>query len=1000
MPGGGQAVADASASTYSIPGPLRPFLRLAAISQKVSPDEVIPLLAHHVVMEGYGGQEKAHSPTEYLILLKRYIAQARELQQMAGLESVIKISQCSEAEPLLKVLGYKLRQPCGPDASLETADGKRAFITVDSGFPLVALENTLRGGKPFVYRYVSSQVPVLFTLNDWTVREKNTRDLLDALLGDPSLARLYWALARMDDATRTYLRQTPGIEKLVSLGAVLDFYGDQIHIQSGRVQLPGGARAESAWRQLVGASPDSPGEFVPKLLAKDEGWLAVYFDALCRVGEPQRTFFSDPKRMVSLYNALRGRDASPGPARPVFRPDPGLLLLMTRLQLDSNGQPHVPGNLDVWRDLLRAANDSKIARDWSKRSGRVNDSEDLLEALFAISRVSWGRGPLQIYLALGELDHARAPESPLSPPTVALLAKDYPRYSDQYLIFSEFHSLNDTSITQFLNIAEAIDRVGDNNLRAEAMGLYQANIGLWQILARQGQIPVANWNSSWQRIIQPFADVQSKPQLFDATRASLAELFRTAAGKSHLSQDEFILLLAGPVPNNPEGFQVREQLANQIRSVLDAQRLVSYDTLMGLGDGLAQMAQGKGKAETLLPLAEELREFEMPKPVFTTGERIDWASGPFGDPHTQAEMETNIAETIKSGVPRDVAAARGRLVPFLRDFLVGLNYAYYEPPGAQMMHNNPLLVRRHDFSGDITREADHPWRTPHMVGRGDTSGGGVHLAGGLPELPYVLGEVEQQFIVPENVQSLIWEDLVPCFLASAVVPRWWRVTRNELHAVTLYQDFGEELVAGAASHEDLRRQVSDILLDSLDPRRLDQVEQALRRGHSEEALAFLAPADTFHLAVEFRRKFPDQVNSWGKAGKELVDLTQRYPQEVNPGRLAEDFGVPHPAIAQTYARELLNVKPFPTFLGYSSRLLAESWQSNNLYWARLADERGLPPEMLSELVPHLTRRMVEKIFATHLDDWPALLRALRETGEEFRDGKSESLPKRAAAESQ
>jgi hypothetical protein len=31
--------------------------------------------------------------------------------------------------------------------------------------------------------------------------------------------------------------------------------------------------------------------------------------------------------------------------------------------------------------------------------------------------------------------------------------------------------------------------------------------------------------------------------------------------------------------------------------------------------------------------------------------------------------------------------------------------------------------------------------------------------------------------------------------------------------------------------------------------------------------------------------------------------------------------------------------------------------------------------------------MVEKIFATDFEDWPALLRAVRETGEEFRQGK-------------
>jgi hypothetical protein len=36
--------------------------------------------------------------------------------------------------------------------------------------------------------------------------------------------------------------------------------------------------------------------------------------------------------------------------------------------------------------------------------------------------------------------------------------------------------------------------------------------------------------------------------------------------------------------------------------------------------------------------------------------------------------------------------------------------------------------------------------------------------------------------------------------------------------------------------------------------------------------------------------------------------------------------------------------------------------------------------------------MVEKTFASHLEDWPAVLRAMRETGEEFRGGKIVSLP--------
>ena len=51
--------------------------------------------------------------------------------------------------------------------------------------------------------------------------------------------------------------------------------------------------------------------------------------------------------------------------------------------------------------------------------------------------------------------------------------------------------------------------------------------------------------------------------------------------------------------------------------------------------------------------------------------------------------------------------------------------------------------------------------------------------------------------------------------------------------------------------------------------------------------------------------------------------------------------------------------------------------------------------MLNRLVPELTRRMIAKIFATDLEDWPAMLRAMRETGDEFRQGKIQLLATRS-----
>ncbi|MFZ1927623.1 MAG: hypothetical protein WAU50_00715, partial [Candidatus Sulfotelmatobacter sp.] len=148
-----------NSSEFMIPGPLRSFLRMAGISQKIAPEEVLPLLSRNVFMQGYEGSRR----TEFLILLSRYVVQARELSLLVGADGKIHVTNCDDAKPLLTVLGYRTRPDCGAaDTSLQTADSERAFVTIDSGFPLPELERTLQGGKPFAYAYSSSAVPVLF----------------------------------------------------------------------------------------------------------------------------------------------------------------------------------------------------------------------------------------------------------------------------------------------------------------------------------------------------------------------------------------------------------------------------------------------------------------------------------------------------------------------------------------------------------------------------------------------------------------------------------------------------------------------------------------------------------------------------------------------------------------------------------------------------------------------------------------------------------------------
>lgn len=990
---GGSAKTADSSREFPIHGPLRSFLRMAGISQQAPRENILPLLSWNVSALGFEGSDR---PTEFLLLLRRYVVQAKELSELAGADEVIRVSDCENAKPLLRILGYRVLGECGsPGASLITADWERAFLTVDSGFPLTDLEKTLAGDKAFEYPFPTTPIPVLFSEDEWTAassknRAESSKDLLDTILNDRSVARLYWALSKMDAQTGRFLQQNLGIRKLVSYAPMLDFYGTHLSIRGGHVLVPGGPSAEREWESLAGASPAAPADFIPRLLLKDKGWLAAYFDVLSIVGHQQQSGFTEPHRLKAFYAALHPPDKSASASRGVFRPSPLLLLLVSQVRWEQNGQPSVPGGVNVWREILNK-DSARPTRDWARKHS-VKTPEEVLEAMFSLARKESDASPLQTYITLVDIDSRKSPVNRLSAETVALMGRRYADYSDQYKIFSEFPELGDASIALFLDTAEQMSKV-PNNMRGNALGIMQANVGLWQIMARQGQIARTDLDQSWQNVLKPFAHMKSAMQLYDAGRASLAELSRAATGRTSLSQDELIELLAGPQQTTTEGKRIHAEVAGRIRSVLDGQRLVPLDTLVALGEGLKSKTSGTATPEYLLNLATELHDFEMPQPMFSKSERQEWAARIYNTHHTDLQMRSNIAAVLKSSRAShsQIEEARGQLASFLRDTLVGLNYAYYEPPGAQALHANPLFVRSHDFAGETVEGIKAVWQAPQLFGVGSAAGGGAHLVGSLADLPYTLADIEQDFIAPKNTQALIWKELVPSLLTSAVLARWWNVSPNELHAVNLYQQAGEQLLQTSVHDEEVRGKVMAILSDRLLPRRIEQVDRAILSGSVSELIPNMLPADTFYLAAEFEHRNSNELSTLTSAGKELATLRQEHPDELSWKRLSRDFGVPHPTLAQTYARELLNVPPLPAYSGYASRLLGESWDSSNLYWARIADETGHSPAELNVLVPEFTQRMIEKIFATDFEDWPAILRAMREAGEDFRHSKVASI---------
>ena len=284
---------------------------------------------------------------------------------------------CDEANRLVQILGYRFQKPCGEkDVALATANAERAFLTIDSGFPLTALEQALEKNEPFTYSFPATRVPIFFQEGSWngvsTWGRKSGETLIDDLLHDQNLDRLYAALARCDDETRAALLQSPGLKRLAGLAPVLDLYGRGITIHSGKVVRSRGTtkRPGKTWSAPVRSSP---GDFIVHLLTRDNGWLAAYYDVLTRLSRTQQQHIAEGNRLHRLYSAYHGSAAKANAAAGVFPKNADLLMLLTSVKWEANGDLQIPGGLGAWEGILTRKTKSNNTREWIRR-GRSWDS--------------------------------------------------------------------------------------------------------------------------------------------------------------------------------------------------------------------------------------------------------------------------------------------------------------------------------------------------------------------------------------------------------------------------------------------------------------------------------------------------------------------------------------------------------------------------------------------------------------------------------------------------
>ena len=178
-------------------------------------------------------------------------------------------------------------------------------------------------------------------------------------------------------------------------------------------------------------------------------------------------------------------------------------------------------------------------------------------------------------------------------------------------------------------------------------------------------------------------------------------------------------------------------------SVLDDQRLVSIDTLLSVGDGLAKKRRRKHPEEYVVLLAAQTREFEVPRPIFSNGERTQWAAGIYNNHHTDVEMRTDLPKLLKAPTASRVQVERGPGPTRVFGTLSWPQLRVLLSPRPHKPCTIMPFVRSHDFAGESMEQEPLAGACSSRTG---FSGRRRRALRRLPRRPsHALAELEQGF---------------------------------------------------------------------------------------------------------------------------------------------------------------------------------------------------------------------------------------------------------------
>lgn len=206
----------------------------------------------------------------------------------------------------------------------------------------------------------ADEIPLPLTPDVW--RAFVRRDIPDAqlaleILRDRSSALLYYGLFCLDDETLAWLADRRNVLETIHRdhAAVFAAFGRSLRVRGGRVATPGGPFFEPTWERLVGERARDVGSFIVKVLGRDRGRMAFFYDTVAHLDAPRQKFALGG-RVADLYGVFARPEEEWRPSRrPFTRTAVDGALLFSSILVQADGRPAGPMWTALWEAVFQGS---------------------------------------------------------------------------------------------------------------------------------------------------------------------------------------------------------------------------------------------------------------------------------------------------------------------------------------------------------------------------------------------------------------------------------------------------------------------------------------------------------------------------------------------------------------------------------------------------------------------------------------------------------------------